>query len=151
VPSGVEGLMRVKMTVAAIIVAGAAILFFLSGSGTSKEVFYVSPTEFKADPGLLKDRVRIKGKIQPGTVQASADKMDLQFAIEDGKESVKVHYRGAVPDAFQEGLEAVVDGRMGSQGVFECKELVVKCPSKYEAKPGAAPAAATANRPGATG
>lgn len=143
--------MRVKLTVAAIIIAGAVILFFLSGSGTSKEVFYVSPAEYKADASLAKDRVRLKGKIVPGTVVASADKMDLQFSIGDDKESVKVHYRGAVPDAFQEGLEAVVDGRMGPQGVFECKELVVKCPSKYEAKPGTPEGAAPANRPGMPG
>lgn len=128
--------MRVKITIAAVIVAGAAVLFFLTGTGNSKEVFYVSPTEFKADPKLQRDRVRLKGNIVTGTVQSSADKMHLWFDIGDGKESVRVHYQGAVPDAFQEGLEAVVDGRMGPSGTFEGRELVVKCPSKYEAKPG---------------
>ena len=49
-----------------------------------------------------------------------------------------VHYQGAVPDAFQEGLEVVVDGRMGSRAPSSGRELIVKCPSKYESKePGA--------------
>lgn len=128
--------MRVKITIAAIIVAGAATLFFLTGTGTSEEVLYVGPTEFKADAKLRQGRVRLKGNIVAGTVQSSSDKMHLWFDIGDGKESVRVHYQGAVPDAFQEGLEAVVDGRMAPSGIFEGRELVVKCPSKYEAKPG---------------
>ena len=131
--------MRVKLTIAIIIVAGAATLFFLAGKGGNEEVLYVSPTQFKADASMAKDRVRIKGKIVPGSVQNSADKMHLWFDIGDGTTAVKVHYKGPAPEAFQEGLEAVVDGRMGSGGVFECRELVVKCPSKYESKPGTHP------------
>ena len=127
--------MKVRITVAAIIIAGALALFFLSGGGSTEEVFYYSPSEFKLDRKIQGDRVRLKGKITPGSVKASSDKMNLWFELGDGKESVKVHYKGAVPDAFQEGLEAVVDGRMGPQGTFEGKELIVKCPSKYEAIP----------------
>ena len=39
-----------------------------------------------------------------------------------------------MPDAFQEGLQVVVDGRMDGQGTFQGRELIVKCPSKYESK-----------------
>ena len=59
---------------------------------------------------------------------------DLWFAVSDGEKKVPVHYRGAIPDAFKEGLEVVVDGRMGSSGTFEGRELIVKCPSKYESQ-----------------
>ena len=132
--------MRVKLTIAMVIVAGAITLFFLAGRGSNDEVLYMAPTQFKADAALQKNRVRIKGMIVPGTVKTSSDKMHLWFDIGDDKTAVKVHYKGPAPEAFQEGLEAVVDGRMGSQGVFECRELVVKCPSKYESKPGKHPA-----------
>ena len=133
--------MRVRITVAAVILAGGIALFFLSGSGNSKEVFYYSPSEFRADASIQGDRVRLKGKIAPGSVKASADKMEIWFDLGDGKETLKVHYKGAVPEAFREGLEAVVDGRLGPSGTFEGRELIVKCPSKYESSspgPGAA-------------
>ena len=138
--------MRVKITIAVVIVAAAAALFFLSGSGESEAVFYFSPTEFKADPKIRTDRVRLKGKIAPGSVKMSGDKMDLWFDIGDDKEKIPVHYHGAIPDAFQEGLEAVVDGRMGKDGLFEGKELIVKCPSKYESQGAAKPEAPAEKR-----
>ncbi len=129
--------MRVKWTIGLIIVAGAVALFFLSSTGNSKPVYYYSPTEFHADPAKQKDRVKLKGLIQPGSVKMSQNRLDVWFNVQDEKDSavsVPVHYQGAVPDAFQEGLQVVVDGRMDGQGTFQGRELIVKCPSKYESK-----------------
>ena len=130
--------MKVKLTIGLVILAGALALFFLSQTSESKPVFYYSPTEFTEKPEVHGDRLRLKGVIEEGTVKMSADKTDLRFEISDGQVSIPVHYHGTVPDTFQEGLEAVVDGRMGSEGIFEGHELVVKCPSKYESSPEAA-------------
>lgn len=136
--------MRVKWTIGLIIVAGAVALFFLSSTGNSKPVYYYSPTEFRADPAKQMDRLKLKGLIQPGSVKMSQNRLDLWFNIQDEKDASKtvpVHYQGAVPDAFQEGLQVVVDGRMDGKGTFQGRELIVKCPSKYESKgkgPGAA-------------
>lgn len=135
--------MRVKLIVALVIAAGAAAIFFLSSSGADgKSVYYYSPTEYLAKPGMAKERLRLKGNIQPGSVTMSKDRLDLSFSVTDGAKSLPVHYSGAIPDSFQEGLEVVVDGRMNEKGVFEGRELIVKCPSKYESgtqKPSAAP------------
>ncbi len=128
--------MKVKWTVGLIIVVGALTLFFLSNTGGSKPVFYYSPSQFLADAAIRNDRVKLKGVIQPGTVKLSQNRLDLWFSVSDGTQSVPVHYQGAVPDAFQEGLQVVVDGRMASSGTFEGRELIVKCPSKYESKGG---------------
>ncbi len=136
--------MKVKWTVGLIIVAGALALFFLSSTGNSKPVYYYSPTEFHADSAKQKDRVKLKGIIQPGSVKTSQNHLDLWFNVQDEKDpskTIPVHYQGAIPDAFQEGLQIVVDGRMDGQGTFQGRELIVKCPSKYESK-GKAPGAA---------
>jgi cytochrome c-type biogenesis protein CcmE len=136
--------MKVKWTVGLIIAIGALTLFFLSNTGDSKPVFYYSPTEFLADASIRAHRVKLKGIIDPGSVRQSQDKLDLWFTVSDGTQKVPVHYHGAVPDAFQEGLQVVVDGRMGAQGVFEGHELIVKCPSKYESQ-GKAPSGSGAS------
>lgn len=129
--------MKVKWTVGLIIVVGAIALFFLSNTGNSKSVYYYSPKEFHADVAKQKDRLKLKGIIQPGSVKMSPNRLDLWFNVQDEKESamtIPVHYQGAVPDAFQEGLQIVVDGRMDDKGTFQGRELIVKCPSKYESK-----------------
>lgn len=129
--------MRVKWTIGLIIAAGAVALFFLSSTGNSKPVYYYSPSEFHADPAKQHDRLKLKGLIQPGSVKMSPNRLDVWFNVQDEKDltkSLPVHYQGAVPDAFQEGLQVVVDGRMDSQGTFQGRELIVKCPSKYESK-----------------
>jgi cytochrome c-type biogenesis protein CcmE len=126
--------MKVKVTVGLIIVAGAVALFLLSSTGTSQPVYYFSPSQFLADPALRADRVRLKGVIQPGSVKQSTERLDLWFSIADATSAVPVHYHGAAPDAFKEGMEVVVDGRMQPAGTFEGRELIVKCPSKYESQ-----------------
>lgn len=128
--------MKVKLTVGLIIVLGALGLFVLSNVGNTKPVYYYSPSQYAQDASLKADRLRLKGNIQPGTVRMSKDRLDLWFSVTDGKNQIPVHYHGAIPDAFQEGLEVVVDGRMSPQGTFEGRELIVKCPSKYESKQG---------------
>jgi cytochrome c-type biogenesis protein CcmE len=127
--------MKVKWTVGLIIVAGAIALFFLSSTGNSKPVLYYSPQEFHAAPSKRVERVKLKGLIQPGSVKMSQNHLDVWFHVQDEKDpaqTVPVHYQGAVPDAFQEGLQIVVDGRMDGSGTFQGRELIVKCPSKYE-------------------
>jgi cytochrome c-type biogenesis protein CcmE len=129
--------MRVKWTIGLIIAAGAVALFFLSSTGNSKPVYYYSPAEFHADPERQHDRLKLKGLIQLGSVKMSTNRLDVWFNVQDEKDlakSLPVHYQGAVPDAFQEGLQVVVDGRMDAQGTFQGRELIVKCPSKYESQ-----------------
>ncbi len=126
--------MKVKLIVGLIIVLGAVGLFFLSSAGGSKPVYYYSPSQIITEPALQHNRLRLEGIIKPGATKMSRDKMDLYFTVSDKKHGIRVHYHGAIPDAFQDGLQVVVDGRMGPKGIFEGKELIVKCPSKYQSE-----------------
>ena len=50
-----------------------------------------------------------------------------------------VSYEGVLPDTMQEGQELVVHGVYdGVAKTFRAKEILTKCPSKYEAKAKAA-------------
>ena len=125
--------MRTKLIVGLTVIVGAVILFFLSGGGKSKQVFYMTPSEFLASPAKGGDRVRLTGRVEKGTVNIAANKLDLNFTMTDGGGRIPVHYKGTIPEAFAEDLEVVVDGRMAG-GIFEGREIIVKCPSKYESK-----------------
>jgi cytochrome c-type biogenesis protein CcmE len=46
---------------------------------------------------------------------------------------ISFKYEGVKPDAFNDDWEAIVDGRLQPDGIFKATDLLVKCPSKYEA------------------
>ncbi len=98
-------------------------------------VYYLTPTELQAKaPTIQGQTVRVAGKVGIGTTVRDAVKQELQFSVTDGKVSIPVYYKGTPPDTFQEDYDVVAEGKYTSSGTFEAKTLLVKCPSKYEAK-----------------
>jgi cytochrome c-type biogenesis protein CcmE len=43
-----------------------------------------------------------------------------------------VVYSGVRPDLLRNEAQAIMTGRMGSDGKFHAEELLLKCPTKYE-------------------
>ena len=43
--------------------------------------------------------------------------------------------RDPLPDTFRDRAQALCDGRLRSDGVFEAKKIQAKCASKYEVDP----------------
>ncbi len=59
-------------------------------------------------------------------------KGDAPRAYEDHK--VRVRYSGEVPDMFEPGGAAVVEGRLDEAGIFRASALMTNCASKYESR-----------------
>ncbi|MFT5434355.1 MAG: cytochrome c-type biogenesis protein CcmE [Myxococcota bacterium] len=105
-------------------------------SSTSGGVFDMTIGELQAQAAeyIGKD-VRVNGVVQAGTFREnpSSDKIDIQFVIGDNEGNLmNVHYHQLLPDAFQEGRQVIVQGKLLSEGQIECDRLTVKCPSKYK-------------------
>jgi cytochrome c-type biogenesis protein CcmE len=96
-------------------------------------VYYLTVSEFLQSPERHDDGFRINGTVAEGSVSRPGGGGELRFTLTDGENGLPVHYRGAVPDAFTEGGDVVVEGRLGPSGTFEAHTLIAKCPSKYEA------------------
>ena len=82
------------------------------------------------------ERVSLAGKVV-GRVQGDAHGSGLRFRLRDieGRATVRVVYRGSVPDLFRSGRHVVLAGRMrGGTFVGERGTLMTKCPSKYAPK-----------------
>ena len=81
---------------------------------------------------------------EPSKVTYDVDKAELVFALQDDKHEVmQVVYKGVKPANFEQATSVVAIGTF-KDGRFEADQLLVKCPSKYQAEGGttAAPAAA---------
>jgi len=74
--------------------------------------------------------VQVNGTIVPNSTTFYQENNTRVFLLTDGKEVIKVVYKGAVAN-YQEGIPAVVVGDY-KNGVFYAKKLLLKCPSKYQ-------------------
>ena len=115
-----------------ILVIVVAYLIYLSfGSSVS---YYVTVSEFFDRGTELHDtNVRVAGKIADTPVDWNAEDLELRFTITEGGDTMEVVYQGAKPSTFQAGSSILVEGEYHSDGVFQASQLILKCPSKYEA------------------
>ena len=72
-------------------------------------------------------------KILESPIDWDAESLDLRFTITEGGKNMPVQYHGAQPSGFKAGSSILVEGKYGSDGVFRASQLILKCPSKYEA------------------
>jgi len=81
--------------------------------------------------------LQIIGVVEPGSLIRSDDG-SLSFTLldEDGSgRGILITYHGVPPQNLeQEGNKVVVLGTLGSDGEIQSTQLLVKCPSKYEAE-----------------
>jgi len=115
----------------AIVVLVIAYLIFSSMKGATAE--YVTTSEAKA-VGLANRMVRVSGVIVGDTINWDAQGLLLKFELSDDAGRLPVVYKGLRPDMFQDGATAIAEGKMGADGVFQASQILLKCPSKYEAK-----------------
>lgn len=113
-----------------------AVIAALVAVGMSQaNTFYWSIDEILAqgDEAVGK-AVKLSGFIVGDSIDWRPEQVELHFALrsEDGQ-VLPVVYRGMKPDTMYDGWEAIVEGRLNADGVFEADQLYVKCPSKYEA------------------
>jgi cytochrome c-type biogenesis protein CcmE len=111
-------------------------MLFLLAVGISRPggmVYYQTVTEFLEDPAQRDGTRRINGKVVPGSIERLPTGQDVRFEMSDGARSLRVAYRGIVPDTFVDEADVVVEGVLGPDGTFQASTLLAKCPSKYEA------------------
>lgn len=114
-----------------IVVLVIGYLIFTGVQGSTAP--YLTVTELRGRGSSVYDKnVRVTGVIQGETIDWNAQDLILKFEIADEGGRLPVVYKGLRPDMFQDGAQAVVEGRYTGEGTFEAHNLMLKCPSKYE-------------------
>jgi cytochrome c-type biogenesis protein CcmE len=126
---------RRLLWVGLLVLAAVAYLAYTGWQGAA--LYYLTPSEARAR-GMSAGTFRVAGNVG-SNVAWDAAAMVLRFEVTDGVVSVPVVYRGAPPDNFAPGQQVVVEGTGDGQGTIVARRLIMKCPSKYEQAPAAAP------------
>jgi cytochrome c-type biogenesis protein CcmE len=111
-----------------IVLAMAMAMYSFQSTLTS----YVSVSEAKAS----NRPVQVAGFVVEGTDKYALESNNLLFTLrEDSGEEMKVEYDGPRPGNFDNVTKVVAIGKYEpKRRVFLARELLVKCPTKYEGR-----------------
>ena len=125
--------MKLKITVAAVVLCGAIGYLAFAGAESSW-VYYVEVDEFLAEPDFQSRRVRICGIAAEEGLQCEPANLRATFDVKGIEGSVPVVYTGVIPQQFKAGSQVVLEGKLDENGVFQANVLLTKCASKYQAE-----------------
>ncbi len=125
---------RRVLLVVALLVMGAAFGVLASGALTDNLVPYHDPsTVLEAGAEAVGPTLRLGGQVAPSSVAFDETSKQLSFSLTDGTNTVPVLTQGVPPDMFREGIGAVVEGKLGADGVFQGTRILVKHSNEYRA------------------
>jgi cytochrome c-type biogenesis protein CcmE len=112
---------------------GFIIIVFL---GLMMYLFTQSNIEYEDDFTKVKvtnKTVKATGSwVKEKNYDINKDEKTFSFFISDGKgNEMKVIYEGTIPNNFESATSVVVTGKY-QNGYFHAKDILTKCPSKYE-------------------
>jgi cytochrome c-type biogenesis protein CcmE len=120
--------MNLKVIVALALVVIAVVIGVNSFNKTVTP--YISFTEARRSSGL----VQVNGVLADKQYVLKQEEQYLSFRLRDAHgEVLPVEYRGVIPGNFDQATSIVAIGRY-QDGKFAAEQLLVKCPSKYQAE-----------------
>lgn len=93
-------------------------------------VFFNSPADVLAKNVQPGTRFRLGGLVKEGTVKRGEDQQVI-FEVMDAEASIRVNYKGLLPDLFREGQGVVAEGVLEGPGVFRADTVLAKHDENY--------------------
>lgn len=121
---------RLTLILAGLALLGGAVALILSAFQDNL-VFFHTPTEVAEGKAPTGRSFRIGGLVEGGSIKRAADGITVNFVVTDTAKSILVSYKGPLPDLFKEGKGAVVQGKLGPDGVFMASEVLAKHDENY--------------------
>jgi cytochrome c-type biogenesis protein CcmE len=119
--------MNAKVLLAVGLLAAAIVIGVTSFKQTMTP--YIGFKEARTASGL----VQVNGTLASKDYVLKQEEQYLSFSLKDAKGDVMpVEYRGVIPGNFDQAVSIVAIGKFEGNH-FEASQLLVKCPSKYQA------------------
>ena len=141
---------RIGVAIAIIVLS----LGYLAYTGVEEsKSYYVTIAELRRDAAqgdkVYSKRLRVAGNVVPGSIKRQGSR--VEFSLQEKEDVLPIVYHGteAPPDTFKDNAQALAEGSLGRDGVFQAKTLQAKCASKYapQQQTGSATTAAGAAAP----
>lgn len=136
----------------------AAVVYLIASSTQASAEYFMTVDEVRAQGAAAVGKsLRISGAVIGDTIQYDADSLTLTFdvaqvsadndviekqgglaevlhqaVVDPARQRIKVVYVGVKPDLLRNEAQAIMTGKLGSDGVFHADELLLKCPTRYE-------------------
>lgn len=94
-------------------------------------VFFFTPTQILAGEAPHGRSFRMGGMVETGSIQRQPDGVTVSFMVTDTAKSIRVNYRGILPDLFREGKGVVAQGKLGNGNLFVADEVLAKHDENY--------------------
>ena len=127
--------MKTYLKFGSLIVVILVTLGLIAKSSISEtSTYYKSISELQQMTKNKDHRLRVGGDVADSIVRHGKE---VQFTLTQDNLTLAVVYAGnePLPDTFKPGAQALVDGKLGPDGMFHATKIQAKCASKYEAKP----------------
>ena len=119
---------RMALIVGGLVAVGIAAALVLNALD-SNIALYITPSEVAAGKAPKNKAFRIGGMVRDGSVKR--DNLTVHFVVTDTARDIPVAYTGILPDLFKEGKGAVIQGKLGEDGVFVATEVLAKHDENY--------------------
>ena len=119
---------RAAIIAGGLVAVGIAAALVLNALN-SNIALYVTPSDVAAGKAPKGQAFRIGGMVKDGSLKR--DNLTVYFTMTDMVKDIPVAYTGILPDLFKEGKGAVVQGRLGADGLFTASEVLAKHDENY--------------------
>ncbi len=147
-----------KKTIISVLVIAVALIALLVATTRSSTQYFLTVSELQSGETDMTGRnVRMSGVVLGETIVYDPQTLNLTFevaqipgdhklikemggmavvleqaAADPTLPRITIHYNGVKPDLLKHEAQAIVSGSLDANGIFQAKELLLKCPSKYE-------------------
>jgi len=122
-----------KTHIVLLVLIAAAIAVLVSYTGNLST--YETVASARQKEGKFVRLIAKVDKTQPVEYDAAKDPNYMSFtAIDTLGNTTRVIFRNSKPPDFEKSERLVLNGKM-QNGQFECKDMLMKCPSKYKDDP----------------
>lgn len=148
---------RSKFLVGGLLILAAVVYLIVSSTTAGAQYFFTVDELFAEGEAVYGTPARVSGAVIGDTIDYDAETLTLRFTVadipadndileEEGGLAVVLHdavtdpnrtrmevvYYGVMPDLLQNEAQAIMTGKLGSDGVFVAEELLLKCPTRYD-------------------
>jgi cytochrome c-type biogenesis protein CcmE len=146
-----------KFIIGGLLIVAAIIYLIVSSTQASAQYFLTVDELYSKGTEIQGRDVRISGAVIGDSIQYDPQTLNLTFTVasipgdnkeieaqgglaavlhaavtDSSRQKLNVVYNGPKPDLLRNEAQAIITGKMETDGVFQADELLLKCPTKYE-------------------